>query len=123
MAVQRQVGAFMDARPSAVDLTGLEFHFAVLDGNGNLALPVLGGEADGVIQEGKAVGRTSSYATAGQLKVLAGAVINEGDEISAMADGSARVAAAGHEILGRAMSAAAIGELATINFHPKGLHV
>lgn len=123
MAVQRQVGAFMDAKPSAADLTGLEFHFCVVDGNGALALPALGGPADGVIQEGKAVGRHSSYATAGQLKVLAGAAINEGDEVAAMANGRVRVAGAGHEILGRAMSAAAVDEIATINFNPKGLHV
>lgn len=123
MAVQRQVGAMMDSAPSGVDFTGKEYHFCVVDNAGLLQLPGLGGEVDGVIQEGKAVGRHSSYATGNQLKVLAGAVINEGDEIAALADGSARVAAAGHEILGRARTPAAVGELFTMYFNPKGLHV
>lgn len=122
MAVQRQVGAMMDSAPSGVDLTGLEYHFCVVDGNGNAVLPGLGGAVDGVIQEGKAVGRHSSFATGNQLKVLAGAAINEGDEIAALADGRARVAAAGHEILGRARTAAGVGELFTMYFNPKGLH-
>lgn len=121
MAGQRQVGAFMDAKPSAVDLTGQEYHFCLLDGNGEVALPALGGPATGVIQEGKVVGLSSSYATGGQLKVVAAVAINEGDEITTAADGRARVAAVGQEILGYAMSPAAADELTTVNFNPKGL--
>lgn len=123
MAVQRQVGAFMDAKPSGADLTGKEFHFCLLDAAGAVQLAGLGAAATGVIEEGKAVGRHTSYATGGQLKVLAGAAIDEGDQIASDANGAARVAGAGHEILGVAMSAAANGELATVNFNPKGLHV
>lgn len=124
MAWQRQVGAFNHAAPSATDLTGMEYRFAVIDGNGAIALSGLGGEAQGVIQEGKPVGRNSSIATGGQLKVLASAAINEGDEIASAANGLARVAGAGHEILGVALTSVAnANELVTVNFNPKGLHV
>jgi hypothetical protein len=123
MAVQRQVGAFTDAKPSGADLRGKEYHFAILDNAGLLQIAGLGVAADGVIQEGKNVGLSSTYATGNELKVIAGAAIDEGDQIASDATGQAIVAAAGHEILGKALSHAAVGELATIRFNPKGLHV
>lgn len=122
MATQRQTGSQMDSRVSAVDLTGLEYHFCHRDANGALILPLLGGNVAGVIQEGKSVGRHSSFATGGQLKILAGAAINEDDPIAANADGTAKVAVAGQQILGRAMTAAAIGEMCTFDFDREGPH-
>lgn len=121
MTGQRTIGAFMDCRVSAADLTGLEYHFAARDANGAFVLPALGGQVAGVIQEGKAIGLHSTVATGGQPKVLAGVAINEGDRIAARADGAAKVAAAGEQIVGRAMTAAAIGELTQIDFDREGL--
>jgi hypothetical protein len=123
MAVQRQVGAFTDAKPSGADLRGKEYHFAILDNAGLLQIAGLGAAADGVIQEGKNVDLHSTYATGNELKVIAAAVLNEGDQVASDATGQAIVAAAGHEILGKVVSPAAIGELSTIRFNPKGLHV
>lgn len=123
MAVQRQRGSATDAKESAVDLSGSLYRFIARAADGRFALPLLGGKAAGICQEGKIAGRHSTIATEGQLKVLAGAVIAPGDHISAMADGRAKVSAAGQEILGVAMSGAAIGELAEIDFNPKGLMV
>jgi hypothetical protein len=121
MAVQRQVGSMMDCKPSGADLTGQEFHFATVDGNGALVLPALGGDAYGVIQEGKPVGQHSTVATGNQLKVVAAVAINEGDKITTAADGRARVVAAGQHVLGRALSAAAAGELVEFNFERQGI--
>ena len=122
MAVQRQVGSQTDAKESAVDLTGKEFHFIARAADGRFALPVNGGKVAGVCQEGKAAGRHSSIATGNQLKVVAAAAITPGTQISAAADGRAQVAAIGHEIVGEAISATgAAGELLEIEFDRKGL--
>lgn len=120
MAVQRQVGSQTDAKESAVDLTGKEFHFIARAADGRFALPVLGGKVAGVCQEGKAAGRHSSVATGNQLKVLAGAVLAVGDKVSAMADGRAKVAAVGEQIVAEVIAGAAIGELAEIDFERQG---
>jgi len=123
MAVQRQVGSQTDAKESAVDLTGKEFHFIARAADGRFTLPLAGGKAAGVCQEGKAAGRHSSIATGNQLKVVAVEAIAPGDEIATDVAGKAVVAGAGDEILGEALSVAAAGELAEIEFHPKGLAV
>lgn len=123
MAVQRQTGSQTDAKESAVDLSGSLYRFAARAADGRFTLPLLGGKVAGVIQEGKTAGRHSTIATGNQLKVLAGAAIAPGDKISAMADGRARVAAAGHEVVAEALSAAAVGELVEIDFDREGLAV
>lgn len=123
MAVQRQRGSATDAKESAVDLSGSLYRFIARAADGRFTLPLLGGKAAGVCQEGKAAGRHSTIATEGQLKVLAGAVLAPGDQVSTLADGRARVAAAGHEILAEVIAGAAVGELAEIEFNPKGLAV
>lgn len=120
MAVQRQVGSQADAKESAVDLTGKEYRFIARAADGRFTLPVLGGKVAGVCQEGKAAGRHSSVATGNQLKVIAGAVLAVGDKVSAMADGRAKVAAVGEQIVGEVMAGAAVGELAEIDFGKQG---
>jgi hypothetical protein len=123
MAVQRQTGHQMDAKESAVDLTGMEYRFAARAADGRFQLPLLGGKVAGVIQEGKVAGKHSTVATGNQLKVLAGAVLAVGDQVAAMADGRAKVAVAGQEILGEVIAPAAVGELAEVDFSKKGLFV
>lgn len=123
MAVQRQVGSQTDAKESAVDLTGKEYHFIARAADGRFTLPLAGGKAAGVCQEGKAAGRHSSIATGNQLKVLAAEAIAPGDEVATDAAGAAVVAAAGDEVLAEALSVAAAGELVEIDFDRKGLAV
>lgn len=121
MAVQRQVGSQTDAKESAVDLTGKEYHFAARAADGRFTLPVLGGKVAGVIQEGKAAGRHSSVATGNQLKVVAAAAIPVGSKIAAAADGRAVVAVLGNEVVGEAISATgAAGELLEIDMDRTG---
>lgn len=123
MAVQRQTGANTDAKESAVDLSGSLYRFIARAADGRFTLPLLGGKVAGVCQEGKTAGRHSSIATGGQLKVLAGEVLAVGDEVSALADGRAKVADPGEEIVAEVIAAAGIGELAEIDFDHKGLKV
>ena len=89
MAIQKQVGAFTDARPSGADLRGQEYHFASRDASGNLVLASAGGIVAGVIQEGKNTTYWSTIATAGILKVVAGAGITPGQRVQAGAGGTA----------------------------------
>lgn len=123
MAVQRQVGSQTDAKESAVDLTGKEYCFIARAADGRFTLPVLGGKAAGVCQEGKAAGRHSSVATGNQLKVVAAAVLVTGNEVATDATGKAIVAVAGQEILGEVIQGGAIGEIVEIEFVHKGLKV
>lgn len=122
MAVERFTGAQTDAKPSTVDLTGKEFFLATRVAGG-FALAGLGGKVAGVISEGKAVGLHSSIKTGNQLKAIAGAAIAVGDKLSSDAAGKVRVAAAGHQQFGTAMSAAANGELVTFDMDHEGLAV
>lgn len=120
MAVERFTGSQTDAKPSKTDLTGKEFLFAVADAAG-FDVAGDGANAVGVISEGKPVGLHSSIKTGNQLKVLAGANIAVGAKIASSAAGKAVVAAAGKHVLGVAKSAAANGELVTIEFRPAGI--
>lgn len=120
MAVERFTGSQTDAKPSAADLTGKEFFLATRVAGG-FQLAGLGGKVAGVISEGKPVGQHSSIKTGNQLKAIAGAAIAVGDNLTSDAAGKVRVAAAGHYVFGRAMSAAANGELVTFDMVQDGI--
>jgi hypothetical protein len=120
MATERFTGAQTDAQLSTVDLTGKEFFLAKRVAGG-FALAALGEKVAGVISEGKAVGLHTSIKTGNQLKAIAGAAIAIGDKVSSDAAGKVRVAAATHWVFGTAMSAAANGELVTIDFDHEGV--
>lgn len=120
MAVERFTGAQTDAKPSVVDLTGKEFFLAAAVAGG-FQLAGLGGKVAGVISEGKAIGLHTSIKTGNQVKALAGAAIAVGDSVTSDAAGKVRVAAATHQVFGRAKSAAANGELVTIEVTQEGI--
>jgi hypothetical protein len=120
MAVERFTGAQTDAKPSAVDLTGKEF-FLAKEVAGGFDLAGAGDQVVGVISEGKAVGLHSSVKTGNQVKAVAGAAIAVGDPVASDAAGKVKVAAAGNHVFGRAKSAAANGELVTIEVTQEGI--
>lgn len=122
MTVERFTGSQTDAKPSVVDLTGKEFFLATRVAGG-FQLAGLGGKVAGVISEGKPIGQHSSIKTGNQVKALAGAAIAVGDKVTSDAAGKVRVVGAGHEQFGIAMSAAANGELVTIEVDRAGLGV
>lgn len=120
MAVERQVGSMTDAKPSTVDLTGKEYHFAKRVAGG-FALCGNKEKPAGVISEGKAVGLHTSVNTGNQLKVVASAAIAVGDKVGSDANGKAVVAAATWYAFGEAISAADANELVTINVTNEGI--
>lgn len=120
MAVERFTGSQTDAKPSVSDLTGKEFLLAKRVAGG-LDLATLGSKVAGVISEGKAIGLHTSIKTGNQVKALAGAAIAVGDSVTSDAAGKVRVAAATHQVFGRAISAAANGELVTIEVTQEGI--
>lgn len=120
MAVERFTGSQTDAKPSAADLTGKELFLAAAVAGG-FQLAGLGGKVAGVISNGKPVGQHTSIKTGNQVKALAGAAIAVDDKVTSDAAGKVRVAGAGHYVFGRAKSAAANGELVTIEVTQEGL--
>ncbi len=119
MAVERFTGSQTDAKPSATDLTGKEF-FLAKRVPGGFTLAALGDKVAGVISEGKPVGLHSSIKTGNQLKAIAGAAIAVGDNLASDAAGKVKVAAAGQNVFGVAMSAAANGEMVTFDMEQTG---
>jgi hypothetical protein len=90
MAIQKQDGAFTDARPSGADLTGKEMYLCKDDGNGNAVLCTNEAIVLGVIQEGRATGLWSSFAFGGILRVVASGAISAGAKVAAAADGKVK---------------------------------
>ena len=119
MAVERFTGSQTDAKPSVTDLTGKEFFLATRVAGG-FELAGAGEKVAGVISEGKAIGLHTSIKTGNQLKAVAGAAIAVGDALASNAAGEAVPAAAGNEVFGTAMSAAADGELVTFDMDRSG---
>jgi hypothetical protein len=111
MAVTRFTGAQNDSGPSGVDLTGKEFFLGQKNAAGEIILPGLGGQVDGVISEGKAVGLWSSMQTGNQLKAVAGVAIAVGNKLTSLADARVGVAGVGNQVFGTAKSNADAGEL------------
>ena len=96
----------LDARVSAVDLTGKEYYLAIVDPSGEYDLGGLGDPAVGTIQEGKAAGLSSTVALGGVVKCVAGTAIVAGDKVASDAAGKAKVVASGEHTVGIAMTAA-----------------
>lgn len=88
MAIQKQVGAFTDARPSGADLRGKEYYLASRDASGNFVLAVADGIVAGVIQEGKNTTYWSTVMTGGIAKVVAGGAVTPGQRMKAGAGGA-----------------------------------
>ena len=115
MAVQKQDGLHTDVAESAVDLTGKEDFFCSRDANGRLVLTGAAGRIDGVISEGRPVGKHTSFNTAGNpiLRVVAGAAIARNARVASDAQGRA-VTGLGNSF-GRARKpVAAAGEIVEI---------
>lgn len=128
MAVQRQVGSQMDAKPSVSDLRTRLYHFAKRVAGG-FDLCGVGQLGAGVIQEGKNIGEHTTVATGNQLKVVAGGAIPPASRLASDANGRAVVAVAGAAgagvpvyVLGQSINqvARAAGELVEIEFAPNG---
>lgn len=88
MAVQKQIGAFMDARPGSVDLTGKERYLVTRNADGTIRLAQAGEIVAGVLQEGKAATYWSSFMTGGMTKCVAGGAVAVNQRVQAGGDGT-----------------------------------
>lgn len=116
MAIQRQDGWANDSAPTLVgnDLTGKERRF-VTRVSGGIRLAQAGEYVAGVLQEGKAAGLTSSFATSGYpLKVIASQAFTIGQAVQAGADGTAIVGTTNQ--VGVSRNACASGEMVEVMF-------
>ena len=115
MAIQRQDGWANDSGVTlTTSLEGKERRF-VTRVTGGIRLAQNGEQVAGVLQEGKAVGLTSSFATSGYpLKVIASAAFTVGAAIMCGADGTAIVGTTNQ--VGVSRNAGASGELCEVMF-------
>lgn len=122
MTTQRQVGSMADAQPGTTDLTGKELHFCKRV-SGGIAVCGAGEKPAGIISEGKAAGKSSSFNTGNQLRVLAGGVINPGGKVMSNSDAEAVAATSGNYVYGEYMGTAACadGDVIEINVTNEGI--
>lgn len=113
MAVQRQDGWANDSAITVgASLVGMERRFVTRTSTG-LRLAQNGEFVSGVLQEGKAVGLHSSFATSGYpLKVIASQAFTPGQAVQAGADGTAIVGTTNQ--VGVARNSCASGELVEV---------
>jgi hypothetical protein len=93
--------------PAAADLSANQYFIVKVDSSGSAALAGDGEPAIGVLQnEPDAAGKAASIRFAGISKVVAGAAVSAGAQVTPNASGKAITAATGKNILGVALAAA-----------------
>lgn len=103
--------------PASVDLSAAQYHGIIVDTNGELALPSLGGYIDGVLMDAPEAGKTGTYDTRrGQrITMVAGGAVTVGALASVLANGRAVISVtSGHERFGKFLSAGGDGEEVTV---------
>lgn len=115
MATQRRSEAHQTTAETVTDdLTGKEMYALTLTSAGKVRLAQSGEYVAGICQEGKAVGKHSSYAFGGLLKVVASAAIVPGQAVMAGEDGSCVPGATNS--FGHCRNSVLSGEIAEIQF-------
>jgi hypothetical protein len=101
---------------ASADLSADQFKIVKLDSNGKVALcTTLGGDHDGVLQNKPAAAdRAASVGHLGVSKVLLGATVNAGANVSCRADSTGGPAASTHIVLGKAMEAGVAGDIVSV---------
>lgn len=116
-------GMIIKTLPASADLSANQYLFHFVDTGGNLAKRVTQGAiAIGVLQnKPTALGAACEVATGGFIKVMAGAAITPGADVTSDNAGKCITSASGNIILGTYLGsvAAASGDIITINFAPR----
>jgi len=103
--------------PASVDLSSAQYHGIIVDTNGELALPALGGQITGVLNDAPTAGKTGTYDTIrGQrVTMVAGGAVTVGALASVLASGRVVISVtSGHARFGLFLSAGADGEEVTL---------
>lgn len=94
-------------REAAADLSTRQYRFVQIDSDGRAALSGTAGRPDGVLQDKpSAAGQACAMAISGVSKVVAGAAIDEGVEVTSDSQGRAVAAGTGDEVAGVTFGAA-----------------
>lgn len=104
------------------DLSTKQFYAVDMNTSRKLVVAsVLGQDGVGVLQnKPAAAGRAATVMIDGVTKAVAGATIDEGDSVTAMANGKFQAAASTHKIWGTALTNASSGELFALRLLPAG---
>lgn len=106
---------------AGADLSTNQYHFVLMDEDGQLSVATDGAAAIGVLQnDPAAAGRAAEVCIGGLTKVEAGGTIAAGAAVASGATGEAITAATGDIILGTAVTGGADGEIISIVFQPRG---
>jgi len=103
--------------PVSVDLSSNQYHGIVVNTSGQLALPGLGAQIDGVLMDAPTSGKTGTYDTIrGQrVTMIAGGAVTVGALASILANGRAVISVTStHARFGKFLSAGADGEEVTL---------
>lgn len=105
--------------PASVDLSAKQYHGIVVDTNGELALPALGGHIEGVLMNAPEAGKTGTYDTRrGQrVTMVAGGAVTVGALGSILANGRIVISVTStHQRFCKFLSAGGDGEEVNVVF-------
>lgn len=119
MATQENITSI--SIPSSGDLSSDQFKLVIINSDGEVALAGLNEIAAGVLQGKPSVqGEAAEVAILGAPKVIAGATITAGDQITSTAVGLADKAVSTDVVVGTALENAVINDVFRILFHSAG---
>lgn len=106
---------------AGADLSTNQYHFVLIDTDGQLSVATDGSAAVGVLQnDPSAAGRAAEVCIGGMTKVEAGGTIAAGAAVASNATGEAITAGTADVILGTAVDGGADGAIISIIFQPRG---
>lgn len=102
------------------DYSAAQHRFVFVNASGNAELSAAGGPVDGVMENDPKIGEAATVYNTGVAKVQASAAIAVGAQVSSAANGQAKVAASGDQIVGVCRTAAgAAGDICTVVLSPR----
>lgn len=106
---------------AGADLSTNQFHFVVIDADGQLSVATDGAAAVGVLlNDPSAAGRAAEVCIGGLTRVEAGGNVAAGAAVASNATGEAITAGSDDVILGTAVTGGADGQVISIIFQPRG---
>lgn len=117
-----KVGATIPGLVAGADLTGAQFKFVKLTGDGTIGLAGDGEAAIGVLQNKPNTNEAATVWGAGSVtKLVVGETLVAGDKVASDASGEGATATTGESVRGQCLEGAAIGSLATVYVEYDGI--
>lgn len=101
--------------PAAADLSAKQYHFVVVNSQGQVAACTAGAQADGVLQDKPAAGQAANVAHSGITKIVYGGTVTAGADLASDSNGRAVTASSpGAAILGVAIEGGTSGTVGSM---------